>query len=255
MPVGDTLYKLVGWPAGVLHGDPCMFDRWLWLRRRLESGPVRTLDAGSGSGAFALFAATRGNEVVGVSFDRAANDRARRRAALIAVDTRTRFVDGDLRELRELARGWPPFRQAICLEVIEHLDDDEALIADLAALLEPGGRLLLTTPHERHRPFFGEHVSATEDGGHVRWGYSVERLRQLLAEAGLELVEHEVVSGGVSQQLTNAMRLFNRVFPRLGWLVTLPLRPLQALDRPLSRLVGYPPVSVAVVAVKPFEEP
>lgn len=228
-----------------------MFDRWRWLRSRLEGGAIRTLDAGAGSGAFALYAAAgRGNEVVGVSYDLHANEKARRRARLIAVEDRVRFVDGDLRDLGNVTYGHSLFRQVLCLEVIEHVVDDAALVSSLAALLEPGGRLLLTAPDQRHRPFFTERLSESEDGGHVRWGYAVEDVERLLRKAGLEMVEHVVIGGVVSQQLTNAMRLLNRFFPRFGWLVTLPLRPLQALDQPLSRLLAYPPVSVGVVAVK-----
>ena len=36
----------------------------------------------------------------------------------------------------------------ISLDVIEHVDDDAALVAELVRVLRPGGQLVLTTPHE-----------------------------------------------------------------------------------------------------------
>ena len=58
---------VLGWRAVLLYGDPCAFDRWLWLRRLARPGEVATLDAGTGNGAFAMYAASQGNEVVAVS--------------------------------------------------------------------------------------------------------------------------------------------------------------------------------------------
>jgi hypothetical protein len=52
--------------------------------------------------------------------------------------------------------------------------------------------------------------------------------------------------------LTNIMRRLTRRVGRVGgWLIVLPLRPLALLDRPLSRLLRYPRLSVALTAEKP----
>jgi hypothetical protein len=86
----------------------------------------------------------------------------------------------------------------------------------------------------------------------VRFGYSPARLRDLAQSAGLEVTDEGFISGIVSQQLTNLMR---RLAARLGgapaWALLLALRPLAVLDGPLTRLLGYPHLSVALQAVKP----
>lgn len=247
-----VLVRTVGWPATVLHGDPCLFDRWLWVRRHLRPGPLRTLDAGSGSGAFALYAARRGNEVVGISFDARNNEAARERARILGIESAT-FVDGDLRRLGELAETWEPFDQVLCLETIEHIVEDERLVRDLAGLLAPGGRLLLTTPSDRHRRMLGDDNALNTDGGHARWGYSHADLRALLESAHLRVVREDFVSGLVSQQLTNVQRAACTLIGRAGAAVTLPVRPLALLDRPLTAALGYPYLCVAVVAERPSE--
>jgi SAM-dependent methyltransferase len=245
----DGLVPALGWFGAVLHGDPCMFDRWRWLRRRLAAGPARTLDAGSGSGAFVLYAAARGNAAFGISFDRPRNAAARRRASLTGADVE--IVDGDLRELGSFATRLGPFDQILSLETIEHVADDAQLVADMAALLAPGGRLLLTTPSHDYRPLLGDRLDGAGQGGHVRWGYTHTELRRLVERAGLELVEEGFSGGVVAQMLTNLMRLGERLAPHLGWALTLPLRPAQLLDPALTRLLRYPFLSVTIVARRP----
>lgn len=249
--VRDLLVYLLGWPALVLQQDPPTWDRWRWLRRELRPGALRTLDAGSGSGAFAIYAAERGNVTLGLSLDPVANARAARRASMLGV-RRVGFRNADLRQLDVLAPELGAFDQIICLETLEHVLDDAKLLADLSALLRPGGRLLLTTPCARHRPLVGEVLSEVEDGGHVRWGYTTAQLAALLAGAGLEVISEKYLSGIVSQRITDASRrLAGRVGPQLAWSLTAPLRLLTCLDRPLTRMLGYPWLAIGMVGVKP----
>jgi SAM-dependent methyltransferase len=247
------MFKVLGWRALLIHGDPCVLDRWLWLRARLRKGALRTFDAGCGNGAFTIYAASEGNSVLAASFSEGEQNDARRRAEQLGL----RDIDFRVLDLREIAQHTEElgtFEQIICLETIEHVLDDEGLVRSLAGMLEPGGRLLLTTPFDRHRPLFSEDPSPTpiEDGLHVRFGYSQARLREVLAQAGLEASEEGFVSGVISQQLTNLMRILTR---RIGlpasWAVLFPLRALVVLDRPLTRLLRYPYLSVAVCGVRP----
>jgi SAM-dependent methyltransferase len=246
---GDAIVRTLGWFPGML-GDPVLFDRWRWLRRAGRRG-VRTLDAGCGSGWFAIYMAGLGNDVTGISFDATANAAAERRANAAGA-TNTRFISADLRELDRFSEGLGKFDQIICFETIEHIRDDAKLVRDLAALLEPGGRLMLTTPSDDHPPLIGEKVSATEDGGHVRFGYSLADLRALCDGAGLRVVEEGRLGGWVVQKLFNATR---RIVPLVGWrpavVLTLALRPLHLIDRPLTRLIGYPELCVKVMAELP----
>lgn len=247
----DGLIYLLGWPALLLQQDPPTWDRWLWLRPRLRGGALRTLDAGCGSGAFSIYAAERGNVVLGLSFDEEANLRASRRASMLGV-RRVGFRTADLRQLDVLAPELGCFDQIICLETIEHLLDDAGLVNHLSALLRPGGRLYLTTPYAGHRALLGETLSESEDGGHVRWGYTAAQLATLFAGAGLELVSESHLSGIVSQQITNlSRRLTAAVGPHIAWGLTAPLRLLRWFDRPLTRLFNYPYLAIGVVGVKP----
>jgi SAM-dependent methyltransferase len=248
--MNNLLIRAFGWRATMFHGDPCVVDRWAFARRQLRPGPARTLDAGAGNGGFALMAASAGNSVLGLSFSNQEMTEAQSRATLTGLSGAS-FRIGDLRELEQFGGELGTFDQILCLEVIEHLYEDQLLIERLARLLRPGGRLIISAPSADHRALLGEGVSATEDGGHVRWGYRPERVAEIVESAGLTLVAQGATSGFISQQLTNLMRFGQRRGRALGWALVLPLRPLQLLDRPLTRLLRWPYLSVTAVAEAP----
>jgi SAM-dependent methyltransferase len=251
----DTLLRVFGWRFLLVTGDPCVLDRWLWLRSRLRRGARRTFDAGCGNGGFSIFAASIGNQVVAASFSQSEQESARRRAEVLGVSG-IDFRIIDLREIEDHRAALGDFDQIICLETIEHVSADQALVKSLVDMLNPGGQILLSAPYEAHRPLYTEerHPSPVEDGSHVRYGYSPRRLRQLVEDAGMDVEDESFISGVVSQKLTDLMR---RLSARVGlfpaWLIVLPLRLLVILDTPLSRALRYPHLSVALCAVKPLE--
>jgi hypothetical protein len=73
----------------------------------------------------------------------------------------------------------------------------------------------------------------------------------MLEAAGLSVVAQGEISGYVSQKLTNLMRRGQRITPGVGWLVVLPLRLVQLLDRPVTHALRWPFLSVTAVAVRP----
>lgn len=226
-----------------------MSDRWAWLKRHLRGGGLRTLDAGCGSGVFTMYSAKIGNETLGLSFEEKSNRLAQARADTLQIPN-VHFVQGDLRQLDTLAADLGRFDQIVCFETIEHIIDDRKLVADLAVLLNPGGRLLLTAPNKNCRSLLGESISDHEDGGHVRWGYTHEEIAQLLLDNDLDIVAAEYVSGFVPQQLINLSRIIGRLNPELAWASVFPLRLLQRLDTPITGFLRHPYLSIGVVAVK-----
>jgi SAM-dependent methyltransferase len=248
----DALLRIFGWRFLLVTGDTTVLDRWLWLRRGLRPGGLRTFDAGCGNGAFSMYAARSGNRVLAASFSSDEQDAARNRADTLGI-AGIDFRILDLRELESHRDSLGAFDQIICLETIEHVIDDGALMSALGSMLEPGGQLLLTTPFEGHRPLYTEdpHPSGVEDGSHVRFGYSHEQVARLADAAGLDVVEQSFVTGVVSQKLTSLMRWLTR---RLGllpaWIIVLPLRVLVIVDRPVTRMLRYPYMCVAMRAIK-----
>ena len=245
----NTIIKLFGLTSLVFFGDPPSFDRFVWLKNHIQSGPLRTLDAGCGSGTFTLYAAKLGNDALGISFDKRNNTTAQGRAKLLGIQS-AHFIERDLRNLSELSNDIGSFDQIICFETIEHIMEDRKLIFALSKLLNPGGRILLTAPYKYYNHLFTDKLSEYEDGGHVRWGYTHEEISDIFTDAGLELEIKEYISGFFSQQICNLQRILSFVFGGLSWFMVFPLRILQLIDPIVTKLSGYPYLSIGVIGVK-----
>jgi len=99
--------------------------------------PVRVLDLGAATGFLGRSLAARGHEVVGVEMDS--------EAAAAATPAYAAFHVLDLACLPRLPEA--PFDVVVAGDVIEHLDDPDALLERVAAQLAPAGRLLLSVPN------------------------------------------------------------------------------------------------------------
>jgi SAM-dependent methyltransferase len=89
----------------------------------------------------------------------------------------SRFSEG-IAQARFMQMSVPPlgfadaqFDYAVSFQVIEHIEDDEGLVREIARVLKPGGKLILTTPNIK--------MSLTRNPWHVR-EYTVAQLQALL---------------------------------------------------------------------------
>ena len=251
----SALVRLIGFPATLVHGDTLILDRWLWLRRHLQPVPACSgslIDVGCGTGAFTIGAARMGYRSLGLSWDTRNQRVAGERAALCKASLAS-FEVQDVRSLGSRTDLKGMFDVAICFECIEHILNDERLMGEMAACLKPGGKLLLTTPNVSFRPMLGDGaISAIEDGGHVRRGYSPDDLRRISVLAGFEVEAIEYCSGLLSQKITSLLRFLLRHLPFVvGWTLILPLRIAPLLfDRVVTALTGWPGYSITLVARK-----
>lgn len=103
----------------------------------------KVLDAATGRGRAAVGCAAAGaRQVVGVDISEDMLDRARELAAEGGVAESTSFVQADLEQL-PFADG--EFEAALLLETLLHLERPGGVLAELGRVLQPGGRLFLTT--------------------------------------------------------------------------------------------------------------
>jgi len=104
----------------------------------LAGSPRRVLDVGCSSGYLARRLVERGAAVVGIDSDERAADQARGVCEQVLVgDVETMalpFADGS-------------FDLVVCGDVLEHLRDPQRFLERIRPLIEPGGRLVLTTPN------------------------------------------------------------------------------------------------------------
>ena len=139
-----------------------------WLAGR---GRQRVLNAGCGSGELSNLLAAAGHQVVGVDPDPTYIGLARERAG-------DRFPDSSfvVSSIEDYA-GPGDFDVAVSTDVLEHIDDDRAAFERMAALVRPGGLVLVTVPAGQW--LFGYH---DEQLGHFR-RYSKKTVRKLVSDA------------------------------------------------------------------------
>jgi SAM-dependent methyltransferase len=157
---------------------------------RLDLRPGMTvLDLGCGEGRHAFEAYRRGASVLAVDWGVPEVETTRQWLDAIAeageapAGARAEVVRGDLRALPVPDAS---VDRVIASEVLEHIPDDAAAMAEIARVLKPGGRVAVTVPRygpERICWALSDAYHANE-GGHIRI-YRADVLRTRLAAAGL----------------------------------------------------------------------
>ena len=151
------------------------YYRWTFDLLRRYMGR-RVLDAGAGIGNFTALAAEVADHVTAAELSPANLAVLRERFAGSAVVDVAQFdLDGDLSPLA--ARN---FDTIVCLDVLEHIEDDIAAMRRLRQLVRPGGHLLVKVPA---CPWLYGSLDVASD--HYR-RYTPRELRDKAAIAGWE---------------------------------------------------------------------
>lgn len=161
--------------------QPSAVARLKFVRKAVQTIAVENAtvaDVGCGSGMILCEVLTMKPSWKGYGLDIscAAVNYAGRLAEHKKVAGRTEFRAGDVSAL-PYAGG--SLDLLIASEVIEHLPDPASVIKELARVLKPGGKLVLTMPVESHTP------------AHIHSLASAEELKLLCAEAGLNILTLE----------------------------------------------------------------
>jgi SAM-dependent methyltransferase len=151
----------------------------------------RLLDLGCGGGRHAFEAMRRGATVIALDADAAElKDVQAVTGGMLDAGELPHGPQGGVANGDALALPFPDatFDRIIASEVLEHIPDDEAALAELVRVLRPGGRLAVTVPTrwpERVCWALDHHYHDTP-GGHVRI-YRQPDLETKLERAGLVL--------------------------------------------------------------------
>lgn len=143
----------------------------------------RCLEIGCATGVTSYLLRQRGGEWVSVDFE---PDHVSSARGLVGSQVYLIRADG-------LDFESDSFDLIVGINFLEHMEQDDDFIAEMARVLRPGGTLILTAPKgERHRLGYAlkRLYGFTADGrgfGHARDGYPPELLRSKFQKAGLEI--------------------------------------------------------------------
>ncbi len=139
-----------------------------------------------------------------------------------------------------------PFDTVICMNVFEHVQDDQAALECVYEALEPGGKAIILVP--QHPSLFSKLDTSV---GHFR-RYTITELSEKVRQAGFEIV---------------VTREFNR-FATLGWFISGKLMGATRVDpgqinlmntlMPIAKLVEHlsfwPALTIIMIAQKPVPQ-
>lgn len=184
------------------------------------------LDAGSGPGVFSFQLArcfpqanVLGIDLIG-SMVRSA-EYIRRKAGIPNV----RFQVADIAGMR----GECQFGLAVCVDILEHIEDDDAALQALYRVLRNGGVLVLHVPTlYRRYPVWKKSLNFDVET-HVRTGYELQDILQKVERAGFSILENgytygflETLANNASYMITHARMhnkyLYSMAFPFLNTL-------------------------------------
>ena len=160
---------------------------------------LHVLDAGCGRGDLVVNFARKYPhwQVTGIELDQERLDIAKFTQEKLGLNN-LRLIHGNLLE-SELPEK---FDLLTCCDVLEHIEDDVAVMKSFFTFLKNDGKLLLTFPSSPQRKHLGlvkwreERIGfSDEDYGHVREGYSIEGITATLKSIGFREVSCEYTFG------------------------------------------------------------
>jgi SAM-dependent methyltransferase len=235
--VKEAVMGALPWAAGVWQFNRQRRNAWVAERAAALPAGSRVIDVGAGSCPYrALFA----------HCTYVAHDVGKVDADLL----QGRSGYGDLHlvsDITAIPTESGSFDAVLCTEVIEHVPDPTAAVAEMGRLLRPGGRLFLTAPlrsglHQLPYHFYG--------------GFTPEWYHRYLAQVGFDRIEVRPVCGAFAFYAEEGLRISLLLSPFSSapvalrllllpvWLITVPwlavLAPvlLMILDRLLPDAGG-----------------
>jgi len=179
---GKIYFKIFGYP------DVASFGRFPKVLRMLNPQKnEKIFDAGCGNGIYANSIAYHfGSKMLGCDLDKKRIRIAQKIANYLKVDAKFSF--GEIEKIN-LPKNY--FDKIICIEVIEHIKNDDLLIKKFNTLLKDNGALILSTAkkEELTEQEEQERFGKAEKGEHVRSGYELSDLLKKIENAGFKIVD------------------------------------------------------------------
>ena len=247
-PVKDRFAKIVRRSKNLRKVFYFLLDLFFlrsWHLRRLlkkkgeeleENGTWKVLDAGSGFGQYDYFLLKHFNQVEITSVD-VKNDYLEDNRVFFEEEIKNGRISFEYENLLDI-KSEKKYDLVLCVDVLEHIEDDVKVINNLSALIKNDGYFLM------HSPSHLSSDDAEEDdsfvGEHARAGYSKADIEKKLMEADLLPLKTHYTYGkagrrGWALSVKYPMILFNKI----GWFAVIPLLFYYTVILPLTLILNF----------------
>lgn len=199
-----------------------------WMRG-LRSADINIYDAGAGYGQYTYWLTSRLPKANVLALDVKEEQVQDCNAFFNAIGRqRVKFAVGDVTKYRMPGA----YDLVVCIDVMEHILEDEAALQCYSASLKPGGMLIISTPSDQG----GSDVHDEGEGSfieeHVRDGYNIDDIRAKCLRNGFSKVESRYsygTPGKISWRLSMKWPLLMLNTSKLFFIVV-----------PIYYLIAYP---------------
>lgn len=211
------------------------YNHWIYEQIAGAIGP-RVLEVGSGTGNITQFLCANGGQVVATDVVPSYRSGLQR---MFAASANVQVGQFDLNAPAPAEFVAEPFDTVICLNVLEHIEDDLFALGQMRDTLKPGGKLVLLVP--AHQLLYGEFDRAV---GHFR-RYERRELLDKLERAGFAVHKMKFFSLLATLPWLVNGRIFKRDYLPTGQ-ANLANRLVPLLK--LEKLIG-PPCGLSLIAI------
>jgi SAM-dependent methyltransferase len=211
------------------------YNHWIYEQIAAAMGH-RILEVGSGTGNITQFLCANGCEVMATDVVPSYRSELQR---LFGAKPNVQVGKFDLDREAPTEFVLQPFDSVVCLNVLEHIEDDLFALKQMRDVLEPGGKLALLVP--AHQILYGEFDRAV---GHFR-RYEKRELASKLKQAGFAVREMKFFSLLATLPWLINGRIFKRDYLPAGQ-ANLANRLVPLLK--LEKLIG-PPCGLSLIAI------
>jgi len=161
---------------------------------------LQVLDGGAGFGQYSYWMAKRNPSwrirAIDVKDEQVAD--CNRFFGQIGMGEQVVYEVGDLTKYKKETA----YDFVICVDVMEHIEDDVQVFKNYYASMKPGAMLLISTPSDQGGSGLDEHTSGEVKGfvdEHARDGYNIDEIQDKLKGAGFDRIEARYQYGSMGQ--------------------------------------------------------
>jgi ubiquinone/menaquinone biosynthesis C-methylase UbiE len=201
----------------------CLFREIRSIEKVFKGKILTIVDAGAGDGQLSISLAALKHKVIAI-------DIAESRLAKFAKIANELGIRQVISELNSISLNDEAVDVVVCSEVLEHLEDPQAVLAEFARITKKGGYLLISVPYAQvlRKTICPHCLKDLYIHGHIN-SFNKSKLKEMIESVGYSFVRSKVIAKPIASRLLRTARISARTariidtfHPKVenkGWLI------------------------------------